>query len=47
MKVWCIALLGLLPFLAHASDVIELTDADFDDEIAQHDFILVEFFAPW
>jgi len=47
MKVLSIVILGLLPFLVHASDVIELTDADFDDEIAQYDFVLVEFFAPW
>lgn len=47
MKVWSIVILGLLPFLAHASDVVELTDADFDDEIVQYDFVLVEFFAPW
>jgi len=47
MKVWFIAVFGLLPFIVHASDVIELTDADFDDEIAQFDFVLVEFFAPW
>ena len=30
-----------------ASDVLDFTDANFDTEIKKHDFILVEFFAPW
>ncbi|XP_070543063.1 protein disulfide-isomerase A3-like [Ptychodera flava] len=30
-----------------ASDVIELTDDDFEDRVAEHDIMLVEFFAPW
>jgi len=47
MKIWFLAIFGLLPIIAYASDVIELTDDDFDDEIAQYDFVLVEFFAPW
>jgi len=43
-------LLVLLTFcfgLAFGSDVIDLTDANFDSEVNRHDFILVEFFAPW
>ncbi|XP_051896260.1 protein disulfide-isomerase A3 [Pristis pectinata] len=32
---------------ALASDVIELTDDDFEDQIDDHDLALVEFFAPW
>lgn len=32
---------------ARASDVLEFTDDDFDSKIGDHDFILVEFFAPW
>jgi len=28
-------------------DVVELTDADFDDRIKEYDIALVEFFAPW
>ncbi|XP_055517037.1 protein disulfide-isomerase A3 [Leucoraja erinacea] len=32
---------------ALASDVVELTDDDFEDQIDDHDLALVEFFAPW
>lgn len=32
---------------ARASDVLDLTDDDFDSKIGHHDLILVEFFAPW
>ncbi|OTF70069.1 disulfide-isomerase A3-like protein, partial [Euroglyphus maynei] len=31
----------------NASDVLDLTQEDFDSAIQQHDTILVEFFAPW
>ena len=40
------ALLGLIS-LAFASDVLEFTDSDFADNVADKDIILVEFFAPW
>jgi protein disulfide isomerase family A protein 3 len=33
--------------LASASDVLEFTDANFQEKVAEHDVILVEFFAPW
>lgn len=32
---------------AKTSDVLELGDADFDYIAAEHDTMLVEFFAPW
>ncbi|XP_067667289.1 protein disulfide-isomerase A3-like isoform X1 [Haliotis asinina] len=33
--------------VACASDVLEYTDSDFASKVAQHELILVEFFAPW
>lgn len=44
--IFKLGLLSLLAF-ASASDVLEFTDADFASKIADHDVILVEFFAPW
>uniref|UniRef100_S4RTG1 Protein disulfide-isomerase n=2 Tax=Petromyzon marinus TaxID=7757 RepID=S4RTG1_PETMA len=41
-----VALLALLA-TASASDVLDLTDADFASKVAGHDMVLVEFFAPW
>lgn len=39
--------LALLAGCTRASDVLELTDDDFESRIGSHDMILVEFFAPW
>jgi hypothetical protein len=43
-----LALLGLLPNLAHvfASDVLDLTQSTFSQEVLGEDLALVEFFAP-
>ncbi|XP_041464470.1 protein disulfide-isomerase A3-like [Lytechinus variegatus] len=42
-----ILLLLLLFGVAYGSDVIELSDSDFDDHVQDAELILVEFFAPW
>uniref|UniRef100_A0A8C9RFC2 Protein disulfide-isomerase n=1 Tax=Scleropages formosus TaxID=113540 RepID=A0A8C9RFC2_SCLFO len=41
-----LALLGIA-VLAAGSDVLELSDSDFDYTVAEHETMLVEFFAPW
>ncbi|XP_053128432.1 protein disulfide-isomerase A3 [Hemicordylus capensis] len=40
-------LLALLPLPGRASDVLELTDDDFDSGLADRPVALVEFYAPW
>lgn len=37
---------GLLTF-ATASDVLVLTDNDFENKIKEYDIVLAEFYAPW
>lgn len=38
----------LLALAARASDVVELSDADFESGLAERPgLVLVEFFAPW
>ncbi|KAI6241457.1 Protein disulfide-isomerase [Aphelenchoides fujianensis] len=48
--MWKRATVFLLAFLSAgvgASDVVSLTESDWDSKIADHDIALVEFFAPW
>jgi protein disulfide-isomerase-like protein len=42
-----ICALALMVCVAQASDVVVLTDETFDETIKNHEFVLVEFFAPW
>ena len=41
------ASLSIFSSVNAASDVLELTAADFDDTMKQHPLVLAEFFAPW
>ncbi len=38
--------LGLLTFTT-ASDVLVLTDSDFQTKVQEYDILLAEFYAPW
>jgi hypothetical protein len=40
-------LLAALVAAAFASDVVVLTDKNFDETIKNNEYVLVEFFAPW
>lgn len=45
-----LSLVVLLVFatgVTFASDVIDLKDTNFKNKVADHDIMLVEFFAPW
>lgn len=45
--VVALALLGLACVVRADGDVVTLTEANFDDKIAQYDISLVKFYAPW
>lgn len=38
--------IGLLTFTT-ASDVLTLTDSDFESKVKEYDIVLAEFYAPW
>lgn len=42
-----LALLSVLTAAASRRDVLELGDADFDYLAAEHETMLVKFYAPW
>jgi hypothetical protein len=49
--LWIFALLtaslSLFPPVRAASDVLDLTDANFDKTLTENPLVLTEFFAPW
>ena len=52
LKAFATMALGFMALGASAEDVYEnnvlvLTDDNFDEAIAKHDYLLVEFYAPW
>lgn len=46
-KIFIFVSLLFLNVYASESDVLELTDEDFTDELKRHENALVMFYAPW
>ena len=46
---WFLKLLSIfsLSLVVLCSDVLDFSGPDFEDRVAEHEAILVEFFAPW
>jgi len=38
---------ALFAYIVSASDVLDLTESNFDTEVQRHEIVLVEFYAPW
>lgn len=42
-----LVVVALFAYIVSASDVLDLTESNFDTEVRRHDMVLVEFYAPW
>ena len=48
MKIFKILIQAAMVFAAEMDEgVLVLTDANFDEELAKHSNLMVEFYAPW
>lgn len=47
IAVACLVVLHKTLHAEGSGDVLELGDADFERRVAEHETLLVEFFAPW